>query len=248
MKKILKIIIEKIIPTKYQLNLRYFYLKKLNKLDAEMFYVSKLLKNKRRFLDIGANVGIYSFHFRKTFKYVDAFEPLEEVSYRLHALQNNSLNVHNVGISNTRGEIKFFIPYLNGKKSPALASLEKRKGKCEQRSIRVKTIDDYNFKDVDLIKIDVEGHEESVIKGANKTIQETMPILIVEIEQRHISKEINKVFKSILNLNYNGFFIENRKLISLQEFSYDNHQEPFLDNVNSKKYINNFIFIPNQNK
>ena len=67
MNQILKNITEKILPHRYQLDLRYFYLKKTNKLDEEMFYVSKLLKKKRRFLDIGSNVGIYSFHFRNIF-------------------------------------------------------------------------------------------------------------------------------------------------------------------------------------
>ena len=49
---------------RYQRSLRYFYSQKANKLDPEMAYVSNLLKEKRRFLDVGANVGIYSFYFK----------------------------------------------------------------------------------------------------------------------------------------------------------------------------------------
>ena len=60
---LLKKIVEKFLPVRYQLPLRYFYSKKKNKLDDEMAYVSNLLKRRRRFLDIGANIGIYSFHF-----------------------------------------------------------------------------------------------------------------------------------------------------------------------------------------
>ena len=67
MKILLKKITETLIPIKYQLAVRYFYLKKTNKLDDEMFYVEKLLKKKRRFLDIGANVGIYSYYFMRIF-------------------------------------------------------------------------------------------------------------------------------------------------------------------------------------
>ncbi len=248
MKEILKKITEKIIPTKFQLNLRYFYLKKTNNLDEEMLYVSQLLDKKRRFLDIGSNVGIYSFHFKNIFKNVDAFEPLKEITHRLKAIQNKFLVVHNVGISNKKGNFQFYIPYFNGLIAPALASLEKKDEKCELRTIKVKTIDEYNFKDVDLIKIDVEGHEEFVIEGAHETIKKTMPILIVEIEQRHIKKEINEVFLSILKLNYRGFFLQNNNLISIEEFNYDLNQRPYLKNLSIKKdkrYINNFIFIPN---
>ena len=72
-----------------------------------------------------------------------------------------------------------------------------------------------------------------------------MPILIVEIEQRHIRKEINEVFESIESINYKGFFLKNGILKSINQYEYKKHQKPFLENVNSKEYINNFIFIPN---
>ena len=75
MKEFLKKITEIIVPERYQLALRFFYLEKRNKLDDEMFYVAKLLNKKRRFLDIGANVGIYSYYFNNTFEKIDAFYP-----------------------------------------------------------------------------------------------------------------------------------------------------------------------------
>ena len=65
----------------FQLHIRYLYLKLFNKLDPEMFFVSSLLENNRRFLDIGANVGVYSFYFRNIFRNIDAFEPIEEITY-----------------------------------------------------------------------------------------------------------------------------------------------------------------------
>ncbi len=244
---LLKKYIEKLLPVRYQLPLRYFYSQKANKLDAEMAYVSNLLKEKRRFLDIGANIGIYSFHFKDSFKSIDAFEPLKEISYRLEHFQNPSFKVHNCALSNKKGEFKIYIPYLSGKAISSLASLEKRNGDCEVRTIKVDKIDNYDFDDVDLIKIDVEGHEEYVIEGARNVIKKNMPILIVEIEQRHLKKKINEVFQSILKLNYDGFFLQNGNLTPLNEFNHDLHQHLHLDNVSSKQYINNFIFLSNIN-
>ena len=244
---LLKKIVEKFLPVRYQLPLRYFYSKKKNKLDEEMTYVSNLLKRRRRFLDIGANIGIYSFHFKDSFKSIDAFEPLKEISYRLEHFQNPSFKVHNCALSNKRGEFNIYIPYLSGKAISSLASLEKRNGDCEVRTVKVDKIDNYDFDDVDLIKIDVEGHEEYVIEGARNVIKKNMPILIVEIEQRHLKKQIEEVFQSILKLNYDGFFLQNGNLIPLNEFNYDLHQHLHLNNVTSKQYINNFIFLPNTN-
>jgi hypothetical protein len=133
---------------------------------------------------------------------------------------------------------------------PSLASLEKRDVSCEERIeeriVDVDTVDNYGFDDVDLIKIDVEGHEQFVILGAVDTIKRTKPILIVEIEQRHINNDINEVFKAILNLSYNGFFLKNGTLMPLDSFSYKLNQMPFLQNVMAKEYVNNFIFTPKE--
>ena len=52
------------------------------------------------------------------------------------------------------------------------------------------------------------------------------------------------MFKTILDLKYVGFFLNQGKLIDLDEFIYEKYQKPFLKNVSSKEYINNFIFIP----
>ena len=245
MKEFLKKITEKFIPTRYQLALRFFYLKKRNILDEEMFYVEKLLNKKRRFLDIGANVGIYSYYFKNIFKKIDAFEPLSDITHLLKSISNESLKVHNVALSNKTGELKFYIPLMNGKPFPPLASLNKRDCECEVRTVKVETVDFYDFDDVDLIKIDVEGHEQSVIEGAVKVINKNKPLLIVEIEQRHIKKDINDVFDFIIGLNYSGFFLLNGRLTPLTKFSYEANQKPFLDDVLSSQYINNFIFIPN---
>jgi FkbM family methyltransferase len=246
MRELFKIIIEKFIPVRYQLALRFLYLKKRNKLDDEMFYVEKLLNKKRRFLDIGANVGIYSYYFKNIFEKVDAFEPLGEITHRLKSISNESLKVHNVALSNKIGFLKFHIPLLNGKPSPPLASLEDRDGLSELRTVKVKMVDDYDFDDVDLIKIDVEGHEQSVIEGALKVIKKNKPLLIVEIEQRHIKKDINEVFDYIIKLDYSVFFLRNEQLTPLTKFSYETNQKPFLDDVMNSQYINNFIFIPNK--
>ena len=49
MKELLIKILKKVVPTRYRLGLIYIYLKKTNKLDEEMFYVSKLLNKKGDF-------------------------------------------------------------------------------------------------------------------------------------------------------------------------------------------------------
>ena len=64
---LLKQLIEIIIPQKYHLQLRFLWQKLSKKIDPEMLFVEKILTNKRGFVDIGANVGIYTYYFSKKF-------------------------------------------------------------------------------------------------------------------------------------------------------------------------------------
>lgn len=240
----LKKVVEKIIPPSKQLFLRLLTYKILGKVDKEIIYADKILKKKRRFLDVGSNVGVYTYFFSNKFRYLEAFEPIKEITYRLSSLKSKNINLHHLALSDKDSHLKFYIPIKNGKLIPPIASLEKKSQPYEERIIKVKKLDSFNFKNVDLIKIDVEGHEQKVIMGATKTIKKNFPIIICEIEQRHTLIPINKIFKLIKNFGYEGFFFKDNKLNKLKKFSYKIDQEPYLKDVENKNYINNFIFIP----
>ena len=62
-----------LVPKFLQPPLRFGFYKLFRKLDAEMFFVNNLLSSKRRFIDIGANIGIYSYYFSNKFKYSELF-------------------------------------------------------------------------------------------------------------------------------------------------------------------------------
>lgn len=242
----LKKLIEKILPTKYQLKVRLFYQIITNKIDEEIIYIDKILKNKRRFIDIGANVGIYSYFFYDKFEKIESFEPLKEITFRLNNLSKDKLNIHNIALSNKKKNSKLYIPKIKNELIYPLSSINKfKKKKFSTRNVAINTLDSFKFDQVDLIKIDVEGHEVNVIWGAKETIKKNRPIIICEIEQRHIKNNINEVFKEFKKLNYKGFFMKEKKLMPIKYFSYEKNQKPYLNNVDNKNYINNFIFFTN---
>ena len=117
-----------------------------------------------------------------------------------------------------------------------------------KRNINTLNLDHFCYEDVDLIKIDVEGHEDFVINGALETIKRCKPFLIIEIELRHRKKHIDYLVKLLKNLNYKCFYCRNqKKLIPYKHFKPDVDQniEVFGKVIQSKcQYINNFIFIP----
>ena len=97
-------------------------------------------------------------------------------------------------------------------------------------------IDDLNYKKVSFIKVDVEGAELMVLKGAIKTIKKSRPVVMIEIEDRWIEsydikrKDIGNFFS---DLNYQTHYYFNKNLIKCD--------------INYTK-SNNLIFIPHEHK
>ena len=146
-------------------------------------------------LDIGANLGSFCLPLaRKIAKHTyHAFEPQRIVYYQLcgNAFINGLDNVHchNFGLSNRRDRFEIEMPDYAKETNIGAFSIDEDTrandyecatvGKVEP--MVVFPLDDGQHKNVRLIKIDVEGHELEVIKGAVKTLkQNNYPPIIFE--------------------------------------------------------------------
>jgi hypothetical protein len=94
------------------------------------------------------------------------------------------------------------------------------------------------------LKIDVEGHELSVLKGGLRTLEMHHPTILVECETRHRSDgDIRPVLNFLESLGYMGSFFCQRRRRPLAEFDTGVHQR--LDAEWAKLpsgYVNNFAF------
>jgi len=108
--------------------------------------------------------------------------------------------------------------------------------------VRTRTLDSYGFDDVSFIKIDVEGHEMDVLAGSDRTIAQSRPNLLVEIEHRFHPEGMHRVIESILERDYEGFFIFENCMRPIADFQMEFHQQGYLDKRQSAKYVNNFFF------
>jgi hypothetical protein len=109
--------------------------------------------------------------------------------------------------------------------------------------VELRPLDSFGFTDCSVIKIDVEGHETSVIEGARKTIAASHPALIVEIEQRHNSRPIEHILGDLEGLGYRGFFLDEGQLLPLKRLNLERHQSKAAFAVGPGAYINNFLFL-----
>ena len=219
------------------------------KLEPEMLYLPKVLSHCQVAIDIGANNGLYSYYLARHLDAIKAFEPQPALCDMLRDWNHAKVETFNFGLSDKSGTMTLHVPKDSMEKELApLASFRKLPNSIEYQ-VPVRRLDDFNFKDVGFIKIDVEGHEAEVLRGALKTIHDNKPILLVEIEQRHLERPIADSLREIEGLGYAGFFLKAGELVNICEFSFNIHQNPFLrdpgDTRNPLKgYVNNFFFFP----
>lgn len=154
-------------------------LRRIDSLDMEDALLSRLIGSVRAgdvFFDIGANIGVISIlaakkasnrHIR-----IHAFEPEPRNAAELR--RNVSLNrldenvaVHEVAIGAANGRVSFRVSGEEGEGSHSMVAVERGQG--HSISVALHTLDDFCTDSgvfPDVLKIDVEGAEMDVLRGA----------------------------------------------------------------------------------
>ena len=228
-----------------------------SKFDAELLLLEFFLKKDSILFDIGANKGEYAYYAEKIIypNNIYLFEPEKEINKRLNAIFSHC-NIYDIALSDSKGIRQFKIPIIKGIPDNCLSSLEiKNKEDNETEAIiynvKTDTLDNFIKEQQvfpDLIKIDVEGHELSVLKGAENYIRHYHPTLIIEIEQRHHRNiDVESIFTSFTEQEYNCYYYS-KKQSQLYSFETKTHLTTTKDYFGKIDYINNYIFIHKANK
>lgn len=223
--------------------------------EKELLVLYYLLKDNHVAVDVGANNGAYCYFFKeiKKAKTVYAFEPLPNL-YKKLTIWFKNIELFNLALSNKKEVAKIHIPIINDKLYESRAKLDDLKEANEtgfkEIEINIDTLDDIlnskKLSQLDIIKIDIEGHELKAIEGAIQSINTFKPYLLVEIESRHHNYSITEPVDYICSLNYQAFFF-NFKSKSLEQFSkYNVTEMQNAQNQNTFNYINNFLFFPSE--
>lgn len=128
------------------------------------------------FVDIGAHIGTYSIILSKKCKQVYSFEAQKSTFDCLcvGVSLNNCFNVdlNNVALSSEEGNGTLHHLTLDGGSSTIRAEIPSLSNQSviQEESVIMKRLDSFQLKDVDFLKIDVEGAELDVIKGASETL------------------------------------------------------------------------------
>ena len=155
------------------------------------------IKNFRTYIDIGANDGDTCFDFILEFKKIIAFEPNPNTFKILS--KNPKIQSYNLALGSNNGQTNLVVP-KEGKAKWGSTSPLRNKTWLDgiNYMVEIRTLDSFNFSEIDFIKIDVEQAELDVILGSIETIRKNFPTIMFE-NKRHENDEVINILK---NFNY----------------------------------------------
>ena len=187
----------------------------------EMKLLNHLLRKDDTFIDVGEGIGDYSLIAASKLDKgkVYAFEPDD----RANKIFKENINLNDFGnkislnisvVSDLLGEV-----YFTKERESEVSHISYNKSGVKRKSV---TLDAFvkknNIGKVKILKIDVEGAEMKVLKGARKSLNDNrIDTLIIEVNKKmkDFGYITNQLFSFLKNLNYKTYkYSENGKLVS----------------------------------
>ena len=173
--------------------------------EKELSIIDHFKDKSKDAIDVGVYRGVYSYKLSKEFNQIHSFEPNPLLFPYLNKYLTKiitNMTLYNYALSNKNELTNLKIPH-RGKSifknnfeeiyKLGCATIHETNNfeKFNNYEVECKKLDDViKDKEISFIKIDVEGHELSVIEGANNIINKYKPTLLVEIEEKHTKKHI----------------------------------------------------------
>ena len=202
---------------------------KFNIFEEDFKILKDIYRNKKiNIIDIGASDGISANFFLKNLnvKNIYCFEPHFLFIEKLKKLKkkHKNLKIFEYGISNSNENITVYVPkvlffgkplYLYTytfynlnelRKQVKLDFLNYKKIIINKIILKLKKFRFIN-RDIDLIKIDVNGYEFEIVKCLKKQIIKNLPLMVIEN-----NKKINKISKYLSKYGYKAYWNNNGKL------------------------------------
>jgi FkbM family methyltransferase len=210
--------------------------------------IQKLCKRNMNVVDIGANIGAHTFNLAKIVGEkgsVLAFEPME---WAFNKLKNNydlnnfsNIILENIGLSDETidKEEHFRSSWPVDKKTLSRLFTDQTK-EIDSNNVKIRNklqffkLDDYlkkYNKNIDFIKLDVDGYELKILKGAKDTLNNNSPIIIMELCPECILRCGDSIEELVNYLDQMGYKFYNEE--SLKLFPNKNHMMGFSPNLSS---------------
>ena len=224
--------------------------------EPELFLIPALADPKAMSVDVGAAMGTFIAHLLGRSSQVLAFEPRPRQAADLRDMVQTlrlPVRVESVALSDQAGTatLRMLVNDLGRSTIDSGNKLDDPDGSPRTEvKVPMKRLDDYALEDVGFLKIDVEGHELSVLDGASQLVARTRCNILIETEDRHHVGATSAVFEWMSSRGYLGYFLHDGRLTPVQAFDRTVHQNEA--NIGGWRsgwerrgvYVNNFMFVP----
>ena len=204
--------------------------------------------------DVGANKGSHLPWLSRAAGprgRVVAFEPQADLAAYLvrvcRAARLDNVEIQASGVSQRAGELTLRVPGGGGPSPGASFEASIARG-SPGRELRVPVVSlDEHFRSeprrIAAIKIDVEGHELAVLRGAVGILERHAPLLVVELETRHVGDAgVAEALAFLSERGYDGAFVCRGRLLPVAGFDPSVHQKRSAGRFwDAPGYCNNFV-------
>ena len=227
--------------------------------EVELRLLDLLCPRDKESIDVGAHDGCYVHFLRKWSRRVYAFEPIPWLATSLEVKFPSKVVVERVALSKSEGTAVLHMPKIDGQVIEGCSTLSDTAASVypgsEDIVVPVRVLDAIYSGDVGFMKIDVEGYEQDVLEGAQRTIDRCRPNMIVEIVERLSPGGIQRTTQFLRRRGYEGFFIDGGNLLAASGFdvatmqneeSYPDLTGTLASRDASSRFLYNFIFLPTE--
>jgi FkbM family methyltransferase len=200
--------------------------------SGELYFINRFLHTIIKtdtpvFYDVGGNKGDYTLMLKESFpnSIITTFEPNPNTFQLLQTNIGDNSKLINKGVGENKGELELFFDVNNttsvqASSNPEILKQIAKTTNLTSVKIDVITLDDYvKEPQIDLLKIDVEGFELEVLKGAKKLI-ENNKIKIIQFEFNEVNIIQRRFLKDFYDFlpNYSFYRLDEKRLIPLNEW------------------------------
>ena len=199
-------------------------------------------------VDIGAWYGPWTRRLAGRVRRVVSFEANAKVADALARVIPANVTLHRSAVSDHVGTVTFVADGV-GRGDEGTSRVVDGAGAEGGVEVTATTLDAVGVEDVRFVKIDVEGHELAVLRGARATLETWHPVLVVEIESR--MSDVDATLTHLADLGYAGRVLHDGAWRSLDDIDLVAEQaraEPpasYLGTVVKGRtgYPNNVVFV-----
>ena len=225
--------------------------------EPELRWLDDLVPRGRNAVDVGGWWAAWTWWLARRVPRVDTFEPNAELVARLQGVLPSNVALHQLALSDRSGQSVLWIPG-GGVGTEGRASLHHEDGfgaGWRGQPTATRRLDDFHLEDVGFLKIDVEGHEAAVLRGATELLESQRPTVMVEVEQRpDRPNSVDETVDFFARHRYRGEFLDHGRWQPVDGFDRQRalkmaqrvERSGYMTNLAlfARRYVRNFVFRP----